>query len=125
ASPTPLISLAPPAPASVNVQALSSSRPMPPLSIAVVTKTNGLGVWVRREPAGEPIKVWPEGAPMAIIGPDQQAAGIVWRHVRTLDAESGWVAADYLADADAEALVEEVGGIRLAAVEDAPAPAAS
>lgn len=68
--------------------------------IVVVDSTGGEGVWVRRSPAGEPLRVWPDGSPMLVIGEDQSAGGRVWRQVATLDGETGWAAAEYLLVAD-------------------------
>jgi len=69
-------------------------------SIVIVNGTGGQGVWVRREPGGDPIRVWPDGTPMLVVGADQQADGRTWRNVWTLDGVNGWTAADYLEPAD-------------------------
>ncbi len=72
--------------------------------IVVVDSTDGHGMWVRRKPAGEPIRTWPDGTPMLIIGEDDYAEGRTWRHVATLDGDTGWAAADFLLMANAAML---------------------
>src|SRR4051812_12087462 len=53
--------------------------------VVTVDSTDGQGVWVRRQPAGEPIRVWPDGSPMLVVGDDRFADGRAWRNVTTLD----------------------------------------
>jgi SH3-like domain-containing protein len=98
--------------------------------IAVVANTNGQGVWMRREPAGEPVKIWPDGAPMAIIGAARSVDGRDWQNVRAADGQAGWVAADYLRAADVGAVLASVGlpapgGLTLVTPSAAPVQAAS
>src|SRR5438128_2741100 len=52
-------------------QAASSLRsPTDGQQFVMVDSTDGQGVWVRRQPAGEPLRVWPDGAPMLLVGED-------------------------------------------------------
>jgi hypothetical protein len=76
--------------------------------IAIVANTSGYGVWMRREPGGEPLKVWPDGAPMTIIGERESVDGRAWQNVRAADGQSGWVAAEYLVDSDGAAVIDAV-----------------
>jgi hypothetical protein len=69
-------------------------------SIVVVQGTGGDGLWLRREPAGQPVQTQPDGTPLLVSGADQEAGGRTWRHVWTFDGGSGWAAADYLTPAD-------------------------
>jgi hypothetical protein len=71
-----------------------------PIRVAVVVSTNGLGVWSRAEPNGEGLRVWPEGAPMVVIGPVEEANGRDWLQVLTPDGVESWVAAAYLKQVD-------------------------
>jgi hypothetical protein len=68
--------------------------------IVVVDSTDGEGVWVRRQPAGDPLKVWPDGSPMLIVGEDKDTDGRTWRNVATLDGQTGWVAAQFVIPVD-------------------------
>jgi hypothetical protein len=79
--------------------------------IVVVDSTEGQGVWVRRQPAGDPLQVWPDGAPMLVIGEDRFADGRTWRNVATLDGETGWVAADFLVTADPAVLAAALSSV--------------
>jgi hypothetical protein len=86
------------------VQAAVPARP-----VAIVVNTSGRGVWLRREPAGEGLGVWPDGAPMTIVGPVRAVEGREWQQVRAADGQVGWVAAEFLAGSNDAALMGEVG----------------
>jgi hypothetical protein len=94
----------PEAAASPETVASALRLPSDGQQIVVVDSTDGHGVWVRRTPAGEPIRTWPDGSPMLVIGEDDYAEGRTWRHVATLDGDTGWAAADFLLMADAAML---------------------
>jgi SH3-like domain-containing protein len=51
---------------------------------------------MRREPAGEKIKAWPDGTEMIAIGADAEADGRKWTNVRDPDGNEGWVAVEFL-----------------------------
>lgn len=91
--------------------------------IVVVDSTDGEGVWVRREPAGDPLKVWPDGSPMLIVGEDKDAGGRTWRNVATLDGQTGWVAAQFVIPVDPGALAAIAPSVSelLAATSGTPA----
>jgi hypothetical protein len=94
-----------------------------PRPIAIVVNTSGHGVWLRRDPAGEGLGVWPDGAPMTIVGPIRAAAGRDWRQVRAPDGQVGWVAAELLAGSNDAALLGEVGLMTPGGFAPAAAPA--
>lgn len=104
-----------------RAQEVSNRLPSDGQQVVLVDSTGGEGVWLRDAPAGAPIKVWPEGAPMLVIGDDAFADDRTWRHVQTLNGQSGWVAADFLVGADPAALEAAVNG----AAEAAERPAAT
>jgi hypothetical protein len=79
--------------------------------IVTVDSTDGEGVWVRRQPAGEPMRVWSDGSPMLIVGEDQFADGRAWRNVSTLDGQTGWVAADFVTVADPAIVAAGIAGL--------------
>jgi SH3-like domain-containing protein len=64
-----------------------------------IANTGGDGVNLRRDPgqAGDRIKTLPEGSIVEIVGPDQNMDGTVWRNVRDLQGDVGWVAGGFLA----------------------------
>lgn len=104
ASASPVVAMSLASPVAVALPDIDPRLPM-----VVVAGTNGLGAWIRSEPAGDPMKVWPEGTPMLLAGEDREADGRVWRNVRTADGEFGWVAADYLISTDVAVLLEQFG----------------
>jgi hypothetical protein len=87
-----------------KVTAPSLRLPSDGQEIVVVDSTEGTGVFVRREPAGAPLRIWPDGSPMLVVGDDHFADGRVWRNVTTLDGQTGWVAAEYVQTADSDAV---------------------
>lgn len=79
-----------------------TSTPAPTPTFApqtwVVWRTGGDGVYIRKSPSsGDKLKVWPEGAPMLVIGYDQEAEGKTWKNVKDPDGNIGWIPAEYLA----------------------------
>lgn len=73
--------------------ATPAASPTPVLFL--ITGTSGEGVRLRSSPGGTAIKVYPEGARLEQIGPDQSVQGVLWRNVRAADGAVGWVAAQY------------------------------
>ena len=101
-----------------QVSAPALRLPSDGVQVVLVDSTGGDGVWIRKEPAGDPVKIWPDGAPMLVVGEDRQADGRTWRHVKTLDGVVGWVAADYLFPSDPSML--ETAAASLGLAPDAP-----
>jgi SH3-like domain-containing protein len=64
-----------------------------------IANTGGDGVNLRRDPgqSGEKVKTLQEGSLVEIVGPDQTLDGTVWRNVRDLQGDVGWVAGGFLA----------------------------
>ena len=56
--------------------------------------TGGTGANLRVQPGrtGSVLRSVPDGSHLTIIGEDQTADGIAWRHVQTDDGLSGWLA---------------------------------
>ena len=63
-----------------------------------VGNTEGAGLNLREAPsATAPVTATlPEGTVVEVLGPDRQAEGRSWKNVRSPDAGSGWVAAEYV-----------------------------
>jgi hypothetical protein len=88
------------APAGAPLSASSLRMPTSGKNVVMVDSTDGEGLWVRREPGGDPLKTWPDFSPMLVIGEDQTVDGRVWRSVLTLDGQTGWAAGEFLIPAD-------------------------
>lgn len=73
-------------------------------TVVMVDSTDGEGLWVRRAPAGDPVKTWPDFSPMLVTGENQEIDGRVWRPVLTLDGQTGWAAAEFLVPADEQTI---------------------
>lgn len=76
------------------------SERMGDLPLAMVRGTNGQGLWVRTDPAGEPVMVAAEGARLTLGGEACLADGRWWMQVQTQAGQTGWAAIDYLVPAD-------------------------
>jgi hypothetical protein len=100
-SPTPAVrAAASPSPAAPGAAGASLNPPpiAPRTGLMVrVTGTDGEGVSLRSTPAtGEPIRAWPEGTEMMLLGERQDVSGRAWTKVRDPDGNDGWVAAEFL-----------------------------
>jgi SH3-like domain-containing protein len=64
-----------------------------------IANTGGEGVNLRRDAGstGERIKTLTDGTLVEIVGPDRNIDGTVWRNVRDLQGDVGWVAGGFLA----------------------------
>ncbi len=70
--------------------------PAPTADVVYVGNTDGLGVFVRRTTRIEDrVKAYPDNTRLAVIGPDVEAEGRIWRHVRAPDGVEGYVPAQY------------------------------
>jgi hypothetical protein len=69
---------------------------IPLTSEAVITKTNGGGLWLRDEPFGNGLVLLPEGSTVFVRGGLMEVSGVMWQAVVDPEGREGWVAADYL-----------------------------
>jgi uncharacterized protein YgiM (DUF1202 family) len=108
ATPTPVPVVASPTLASSVAQIFATSTPPPnapsptPQGIGQrlqVANTGNEGANLRRDPGqgGERLKTIRDGSLVEVIGPDRTVDGIVWRNVRDLQGETGWIAGSFLA----------------------------
>jgi hypothetical protein len=113
ARPTPVPTLAPAkptadpspirasVPTTVPTRALAAAASPTPIPTTpqtwIVGHTDGLGVYIRRTTnPDDRIKIWLDGTPMTIVGPDQVVGGTTWKNVRDPDGTVGWIPAQYL-----------------------------
>lgn len=62
----------------------------------IVGNTGGDGVYLRRTPRlADRDRAYPDGTKLEQIGPDQDADGRRWHHVRAPDGRTGWVPSQY------------------------------
>ena len=65
---------------------------------AVVNGTEGNGLTLRSAPAGQDIAILEEGSFVLLIdAPRQEGEGLTWQAVETIDGQTGWVVAEFLA----------------------------
>ncbi|MDX1417882.1 MAG: SH3 domain-containing protein [Candidatus Promineifilaceae bacterium] len=64
---------------------------------AIVDGTSGNGLTLRVNPGGEEITVLPDGSVLTVLEDEPtESGGFVWRKVRVVGGEEGWVAEDFL-----------------------------
>lgn len=65
---------------------------------AVVEGTGGNGLKLRTDPNGEEMVVLPDGSILTLFQGEaaQESGGIIWRKVRTITNQEGWVAQDFI-----------------------------
>lgn len=69
---------------------------IPLTSQAIITRTDGGGLWLRDQPFGTGLILLPEGSTLFVRGGLMEVNGIMWQAVVDPDGREGWVAADYL-----------------------------
>jgi hypothetical protein len=64
---------------------------------AIVDGTAGSGLTLRSAPGGADITILPDGSILTLLDDEpQEANGFIWRSVRTVAREEGWVVEDFL-----------------------------
>jgi hypothetical protein len=61
-----------------------------------VAGTGSEGLFMRDAPQGNLVMTLPEGSVVEVAGPDQEAGGLIWKHIREPGGAEGWSSADYL-----------------------------
>lgn len=89
--PTPTITPTP----DVNIP---TATPTPIICRAVVEGTSGNGLTLRDVPGGTEIIVLPDGSILTLYQEEagQEAGGFLWRKVKSISGEEGWVAEDFI-----------------------------
>ncbi len=74
-----------------------TETPTPVVCRAIVDGTSGNGLTLRVDPGGEEITVLPDGSVLTVLDDDPvESGGFMWRKVRVVGGEEGWVAEDFL-----------------------------
>jgi hypothetical protein len=89
--PTPTITATP----DVNIP---TATPTPIICRAVVEGTSGNGLTLRDVPGGAEIIVLPDGSILTLYQEEaaQESGGFLWRKVKSISGEEGWVAEDFI-----------------------------
>lgn len=96
-TPTSVIEIRPPeVTPSVTIE-VATPTATPVICKALIEGTSGNGLTLRDAPGGAEVSILPEGNLVTVL-PDepQEANGLVWRKVRTVFGDEGWVASDFL-----------------------------
>jgi hypothetical protein len=63
----------------------------------IVDGTSGNGLTLRVDPGGEDITILPDGSVLTVLDDAPvESGGFIWRKVRVVGGEEGWVAGDFL-----------------------------
>jgi hypothetical protein len=97
---TPELETAPPTPTLTATPDLTipTATPTPIVCRAVVEGTSGNGLTLRSTPGGEEMAVLPDGSILTLFQDEapQESGSLLWRKVRTITNQEGWVAQDFI-----------------------------
>lgn len=97
ATTTPFLDDFPPTPTATSSVPTATVEPTEVICRGVVEGTSGNGLMMRDGPNGAEITILPEGTLLTVLNDAPVEAGdLVWRKVRAIGGEEGWVAADFL-----------------------------
>ena len=65
---------------------------------AIVDGTSGSGLTLRESPGGAEVSILPDGTILTLLDDEEpmEANGFIWRKVRSVSQEEGWVVEDFL-----------------------------
>ncbi|RMG92024.1 MAG: SH3 domain-containing protein [Chloroflexi bacterium] len=94
---TPVVEQFPPLETPTPIVDFPTPTPTPIICRAVVDGTAGSGLMLRETPGGAEITILQDGSILTLLeDAPVEANGLVWRKVRTVFAEEGWVAQDFI-----------------------------
>jgi hypothetical protein len=97
---TPELETAPPTPTLTATPdaAIPTATPTAIVCRAVVEGTSGNGLTLRATPGGEEMAVLPDGSILTLFQGEapQESGSLLWRKVRTITNQEGWVAQDFI-----------------------------
>lgn len=99
ATPEPELETQPPTPTLTPTPdpAIPTTTPTAIICRAIVDGTAGSGLTLREVPGGADIAILPDGSILTLLDEEpQEANGFIWRSVRTVAREEGWVVEDFL-----------------------------
>lgn len=96
-TPTPLLEQFPPTASPTSLTPQPTETATPTVCRGVVEGTGGNGLRMRDAPNGEELVVLPDGTLLTVLeDAPTEAGGVIWRKVRAVGGEEGWVAEDFL-----------------------------
>jgi hypothetical protein len=94
---TPFIEQFPPTATATSTTPQPTETATPTLCRGVIDGTGGNGLTLRDAPQGAEIIVLPDGTLLTVLDdPPVESGGLVWRKVRAVGGDEGWVAQDFL-----------------------------
>jgi SH3 domain-containing protein len=96
AAPEPVVTVVP---TPIPPPPAGTAQPEPAAERVKVSNTNGVGVNLRAKASerAQRLKTMPEGSILEIVGTDETAEGLTWRHVKDAAGTSGYVAGKFVA----------------------------
>jgi len=99
-TPTPLLESFPPTPTMTATidQTIPTATATPIICRAVVEGTSGNGLTLRETPGGAEVAILPDGSILTLNQDEaaQESGGFMWRKVKSITNQEGWVAEDFL-----------------------------
>lgn len=94
---TPLLEQFPPTASPTSLTPQPTETATPTVCRGVVEGTGGNGLRMRDAPNGEELVVLADGTLLTVLeDAPTEAGGVIWRKVRAVGGEEGWVAEDFL-----------------------------
>lgn len=76
---------------------IPTATPTPIICRAIVDGTAGSGLTLREAPAGAELGILPDGSILTLLEAEsEEVNGFIWRNVRTVAREEGWVVEEFL-----------------------------
>lgn len=86
-----------PSPTATIDPTIPTATPTAVICRAIVDGTSGSGLTLRDAPGGADITILPDGTILTLLDDAaQEANGFIWRSVRTVAQDEGWVVEDFL-----------------------------
>jgi hypothetical protein len=84
-------------PTSTPDPSVPTPTPTPILCRAIVDGTAGSGLTLREVPGGPEVTILPDGSILTLLEDEpEEASGFIWRRVRTVSRDEGWVVEEFL-----------------------------
>jgi hypothetical protein len=97
ATPTLFVEQFPPTATPTSNVAQPTETATPVICRAIVDGTSGNGLTLRDVPGGEELAILPDGSVLTVLeDAPLESGGFVWRKVRLVGGDEGWVAEDFL-----------------------------